>query len=270
MIHRHCLEALNKTLSDILFDGSDTSTHGLFGGKTLLEGGDFRQILPVIPQGSKKDIISASICNSSLWQHFRIFTLTTNMGLKRDNLNPDEKEGLQQFAICFQDVYDDFSLKFNELDNLKERAIVTPYNETFDQINWYALDLTPGESRTYLNSDALCKSSQGTIYDNLVHSPELLNGLRLPGIPDHELNLKVGCVVMLLRNVNQAAGLFNARRLVITQMAQNVVEGKFLGEGDNGEKVFIPRITFTVKDKKWDFDINRRQFPLRLSYALIS
>ncbi|OMO88819.1 DNA helicase PIF1, ATP-dependent [Corchorus capsularis] len=259
MIHMHCLEALKKTLSDILFDGSDASTHGLFGGKTLFMGGDFRQILPVIPQGSKTDIVSASICNSSLWQHFRIFTLTTNMRLNRENLDPHKKKGLQQFAMCWRS---------NLVCFRKERAIVTPYYETVDQINQYALNLIPGESVAYLSSDALCKSSGGTVDNNLVHSPELLNSLRLPGIPNHELNLKVCCVVMLLRKVNQAAGLCNGRRLVITQMAQNVVEGKFLGEGDNREKVFIPRITFTMKDKKWAFDINRRQFPLRLSYAM--
>ena len=32
---------------------------------------------------------------------------------------------------------------------------------------------------------------------------EFLNSLGPPGVPQHTLNLKVGCVVMLLRNLNR-------------------------------------------------------------------
>ena len=42
MAHRHLLEALDRTLRDV------TDTEEPFGGKVLLLGGDFRQILPVI------------------------------------------------------------------------------------------------------------------------------------------------------------------------------------------------------------------------------
>ena len=42
MAHRHHLEAFDRTLRDIA--GSDEP----FGGKVLVLGGDFRQILPVI------------------------------------------------------------------------------------------------------------------------------------------------------------------------------------------------------------------------------
>ena len=32
--------------------------------------------------------------------------------------------------------------------------------------------------------------------------------------------------------------------------------------------MFIPRIVMTVKDHKWPFVFKRKQFPLRLSYAM--
>jgi len=33
----------------------------IFGGKTVVLGGDFLQILPVVPKGGREDIISASL-----------------------------------------------------------------------------------------------------------------------------------------------------------------------------------------------------------------
>jgi hypothetical protein len=40
--------------------------------------------------------------------------------------------------------------------------------------------------------------------------------LKFLGIPDHKLILKVGQSVMLLRNINQSAGLCNGTRMTIT------------------------------------------------------
>ena len=73
MIHRYCLEALDKSLRDILRDPTSTVEDKPFGGKTIVLGGDFKQILLVIPSGSKSDILGASICNSELWHKFEVF-----------------------------------------------------------------------------------------------------------------------------------------------------------------------------------------------------
>ena len=42
---------------------------------TVLGGGDFRQILQVIPLGTKEQTIEATIINSYLWPSFRILSL---------------------------------------------------------------------------------------------------------------------------------------------------------------------------------------------------
>jgi hypothetical protein len=52
---------------------------------------------------------------------------------------------------------------------------------------------------------------------------EFLNTLKFPGIPDHELKLKVGLPVVLLRNINQFAGLCNGTRMTVTQLGQNFI-----------------------------------------------
>ncbi|XP_057760409.1 uncharacterized protein LOC130980779 [Arachis stenosperma] len=52
-----------------------------FGGKVVLLGGDFRQILPAIPMGSHQDIVQASISSSYLWQFCTVLKLSKNMRL---------------------------------------------------------------------------------------------------------------------------------------------------------------------------------------------
>lgn len=53
MISRYCFEALDKTMRDILRFRNPLSLEQLFGGKIIMFGGDFRQILHVIPRGSR-------------------------------------------------------------------------------------------------------------------------------------------------------------------------------------------------------------------------
>ncbi|XP_061336792.1 uncharacterized protein LOC133283883 [Gastrolobium bilobum] len=42
-------------------------------------GSDFRQILPVIPHGSRQEIVDATINSSYLWSHCHLLSLTKNM-----------------------------------------------------------------------------------------------------------------------------------------------------------------------------------------------
>jgi len=81
MANRKCFEALDKSLREILIFNNDKSEKKPFGGMTVVLGGDFRQILPVIPKGRREHIVNASIKRSYLWNHFEIYELTENMRL---------------------------------------------------------------------------------------------------------------------------------------------------------------------------------------------
>lgn len=81
MQHRFCIEAVDRTLRDIC------SNDKPFGGITVVLGGDFRQILPVIPKGVREQIVAASLKRSLLWKHVQVISLVQNMRL--DNTNPD-------------------------------------------------------------------------------------------------------------------------------------------------------------------------------------
>jgi len=54
-------------------------------------GGDFRQILPVVPKGGREDIVSASLPRSNLWQHVTILRLHINMRVMATNSEEQRK-----------------------------------------------------------------------------------------------------------------------------------------------------------------------------------
>ena len=66
MTHRHCFESLDPSMHDILGETDSSCFNSLFGGKTMVLGGDFRQVLPMVEGGSRLDTIDASITNSYL------------------------------------------------------------------------------------------------------------------------------------------------------------------------------------------------------------
>ncbi|GJV06197.1 ATP-dependent DNA helicase PIF1-like protein [Tanacetum coccineum] len=79
MTQRYVFEALDKTLRDILGYTSPEKRSRIFGGMTMLLGGDFRQILPVIPKDKRLEVVKACINRSELWKYCKIFTLTCSM-----------------------------------------------------------------------------------------------------------------------------------------------------------------------------------------------
>lgn len=81
MAHRNCFEALDRSLRDIIRTPDGKPSKKPFGGKVVVFGGDFRQILPVVPMGTRHDIVYASICSSKLWAHCKVLKLTQNMRL---------------------------------------------------------------------------------------------------------------------------------------------------------------------------------------------
>ena len=90
MAHRYCFEALDKTLNDIMC--MSNSDNVLFGGKVVVFEGDFRQILLVIPRGSRSDIVHATINASYMWDYCTFLKLTKNMCLYHNSKMSNVKE----------------------------------------------------------------------------------------------------------------------------------------------------------------------------------
>jgi ATP-dependent DNA helicase PIF1 len=80
--------------------------------------------------------------------------------------------------------------------------------------------------------------------------------------------LKKGVPVMLLWNLNQAEGLCNGTRLIIIVLGDRIIEGQIMTGTHKGRSVLIPRITLTLKNNKWLFVLQRRQYPIKVCYLM--
>lgn len=106
MIHKNCLEALDRTLQDIMSVDQSDKEIKIFGKKTMLLRGGFRQILPVVQYGTREDIINACISKSHLWKYCRMFILNTNMRLRSSSMSDSEKIAQSKFAQWILDIGD--------------------------------------------------------------------------------------------------------------------------------------------------------------------
>ncbi|XP_052157095.1 uncharacterized protein LOC127774827 isoform X2 [Oryza glaberrima] len=96
--HRHCFEALDRTLRDILASNDPSLANRQFGGITVVLGGDFRQTLLVLPHARKQEILSSSITRSHLWLNCILMRLTENMRLQSSSLSDAYHQRLEEFA----------------------------------------------------------------------------------------------------------------------------------------------------------------------------
>lgn len=84
MMHKHVFEAVDRTFRDIMATVNPDLALKPFGGKVVVLGGDFRQILPVVRRGRKADVIAASLNQSQrIWPHVGIIKLHQNMRVSR-------------------------------------------------------------------------------------------------------------------------------------------------------------------------------------------
>ncbi|XP_010451254.1 PREDICTED: uncharacterized protein LOC104733370 [Camelina sativa] len=214
----------------------------IFGGKVVVLGGDFRQILLVITEGGRVATVLASINSSVLWNSCKVLKLTKILRLHKAR-NSMDAGALATFSKWLLDIGDG---KINESDSgdveieilddllinisgnpieaivkeiygeqftrrtdpnfFSERAILSPRNDDVDKINQFMLSKLPGEERQYLSSDSI-ETSDTSGLDDMIYTQEFLNSIS--GLPSHVLTLRIGAPVMLLRNIDPKGGLCN-------------------------------------------------------------
>ncbi|XP_076935913.1 uncharacterized protein LOC143602807 [Bidens hawaiensis] len=299
MIHKHAFEAMDRTFKDIL------KKDMLFGGKVVVFGGDFRQILSVVTNGSRHQIVNASLSSSYIWKSCKVLKLTKNMRLTVGSTDPNIEEtrlfaewllkigegklggpnhGEVQIDIphdilikdsinpnsdLIEFVYPSILQNYKKKGFFQERAILAPKNEVVQEINDMLLERFPGEQKEYLSSDSICNLDYiNEDFDPSLYSPDVLNGLKFPGCPNHQLILKLGVPVMLLRNIDQKNGLCNRTRLQVKSLGNRVIDVEVISGSDIGKRHAIHRLTLTPFDNKFPFKFQRRQFPLSVCFAM--
>jgi hypothetical protein len=151
---------------------------------------------------------------------------------------------------------------------LQQKAIVCPKNGTADIINSHVLSMIEGEITTYASHDVAIPVAGSNAETEMLYPPDYLNTFNLPGFPPHQLELKVGAPVMLLRNVSLAGGLCNGTRMIVTHLMSRLIEVQIITGTRVGEKVFIHRIPLIHRDPNLPFLFKRHQFPIKLCYAM--
>nr|GEZ46681.1 ATP-dependent DNA helicase PIF1-like [Tanacetum cinerariifolium] len=105
MANKHCFEALDRSLRDILCKSRYDTCDQPFKNMTMVFSDDFRQVLLVIPKGSRQDIVSASLKHSYLWDHCEVLKLTKNMRLSV-GARPEDVTKIREFAKWILKVRD--------------------------------------------------------------------------------------------------------------------------------------------------------------------
>ena len=291
MQHRYAAEAVDRTCRDIL-DARDRP----FGGITVVFGGDFQQILPVVPRGSREDVISATLLRSDLWRHIKVLKLIQNMRVAdapdalsfsswllkighgrglADNGTVQLPHEMITFNITtFVDkIYPNIRSSTPPPPNyFLNRMILSPRNSDVADLNARVLGMMPGEAESFLSVDSVVDEAgvdDGVSGSNTL-PPEFLRTLNPSGLPPGDLQLKPGCPLILLRNLCPAKGLCNGTRMILVRMSRRVLEVKLIGGEHDGQLALIPRITLAPTEGQTGlaFVLKRQQFPVRLAFAL--
>ena len=98
---------------------------------------------------------------------------------------------------------------------------------------------------------------------------EFLNSRTVKKTPGHHLRLKIGCVLMLLINLDPDGGACNGTRMILDAVhGRKSLECTLINGPRAGSKIFLPRTPFLMDEDTWPWPWYRRQFPVRVAFAM--
>ncbi|XP_023751068.2 uncharacterized protein LOC111899444 [Lactuca sativa] len=222
MAKRQAVEAVDQTMQDII-NGKLP-----FGGKIMVMGGDFRQVLSVVRRGTRAQIVDSSLRMSPLWASVKRLQLNINMRAEEtldenciyipDNMSIPYTDKTNSLDVLIDVIFP--YLQSNSADSkfIISRAILSTKNESIDETNNKLIERFSGEKKFYYSFD-VPEDDKNNLYPM-----EYLNSLNVSGIPPHYLRLKIGCPVILLRNIDPSNGLCNGIGLICRAFQQNVID----------------------------------------------
>ena len=276
MMHRQNFEAVLVMLKKIRRNKVPSA------GIVIVCLGDFRQIPPVIQNGTTNDTINASILSSPTWPLFTRFDFTIpvrqsedseyaemldhigNGTLKR-NENDEVALDLISATISLENLIDFVytDLKEKGIADTTNSALLSVRNIVVDDINQKKILFLRTDEVTVLSHDTLDGETDSQL-EQLGLTEDFLNSMTKPNIPPHVLTVKEGMHCYLLRNLSPDDNLLNNTKMKILKISRQLLTAELLL---TGETVLIPRITFVLGMPTKKFIINRKQFPIRCGYC---
>lgn len=279
MLLRFSLVYINRLLQNIM-----SNTYP-FGGKAIILGGDFRQTLPVVINGSRSMIVENCIFSDEIWCSFRKYRLSKNMRVLNNEKHKKWIERIGNGEICnsdnlfkelveipedmistdlIKDIYGT-SINLCNIDDLANKSILTLTNSDADEINDRLLESIDGDVTYYYSVDKIISDDENEVSE---YTDEYINSLRPSGTPTHVIKLKINSIIMLIRNLNHASGLCNGTRLIIKDLHKYFIDAVVLTGEKKGKRVYIPRVTLIPSDTSFPFKLQRKQFPIIPAYAI--
>jgi hypothetical protein len=242
-----------------------------------------------LPNGHRSAIIENCVLSSQVWSVAKPLSLSSNMRLSNANYEfarwlLDVGEGrtgdtveIPKYMRCnkqqlIERVFGDF-LDGNQDDSeIGTRTILCMTNDDSLSFNNELLSMLHIPNlRTYKSfQDVLDQHGRSSgVASSTYVSYEVLCKLTPSGFPPHDLRLKIGAPIMLLRNLNVKEGLTNGTRLIVKALNDNCIVAKRIGDSPTDcETVIIPRIKFVCSDPGLPFQFTRTQFPVRLAMCI--
>ncbi|KAM3303556.1 hypothetical protein P3S67_014586 [Capsicum chacoense] len=169
MASRQTIETVYRSFRDIL-DVAEP-----FGGKVTIFGGDFHQVLPVIPKSTKAEIVNASNGEEP--------TTRDDLVLLPKQLVIENKSSSTTEVGLVDQILPSLDKNASCAKYMTERAILASKNEYVDQLNKMLISRFPGESITFLSFDSVEDDT------NNYYQEEYLNTLTPSGLPPHRYAL---------------------------------------------------------------------------------
>ncbi|XP_066373872.1 uncharacterized protein [Miscanthus floridulus] len=183
--------------------------------------------------------------------------------LPKDIVIPYTGDSDDSISRLIQHVFPSLEENARSVKYMSTRAILSTKNEHVDQLNSKMIAMFPGEEKVYHSFDSVDD-------DSINNYPiEFLNSITPNGLPPHVLILKTNCPIILLCNLDPNNGLCNGTRLMVRGLQDNAIDAEITGGQHQGKRVFITRIPMSPSDDiSLPFELKRKQFPIRLSFAM--
>ena len=146
--------------------------------------------------------------------------------------------------------------------------ILCPRNNEVHDINEAILQQFNPNAKVHMLGSIDFVSKEDEIYH--AYSTEFFQQLNAGGLPLALLCLKVGCPVILLRNLDLGEGLCNGTRMVVLNVRRKVLQCRIISKNRRfrSKVVLIPRIRLSPNAETLPILLKRLQFPVRLAFAL--
>nr|GFD47794.1 hypothetical protein [Tanacetum cinerariifolium] len=119
-------------------------------------------------------------------------------------------------------IFPSLHVNGNSSDYIISRAILSTKNEHVDELNENLIDRFCGDEKIYYSFDE-AQDDRNNFYPM-----EFLNSLNVSGLPPHVLRLKIGCPIILLRNLDPSDGLCNGTRLICRKFEPNLIDAEIV------------------------------------------